>query len=63
MTETKISAAIRVDWWYGERVLEGEEELRAELAENYAVSIIHEQFCTESQYWNSKMYRQKRGGA
>jgi len=40
MTETKIPAAIRVDWWYGERVLEGEEELRAELAENYAVSIV-----------------------
>jgi hypothetical protein len=40
MTEAKIPAAIRVDWWYGERVLEGEEELRAELADNYAVSIV-----------------------
>jgi hypothetical protein len=40
MTETKIPAAIRVDWWYGERVLKCEEELRAELAENYAVSIV-----------------------
>jgi len=41
MTDTKIPAAIRVDWWYGERVLEGEEELPAELAENCAVSIVH----------------------
>lgn len=40
MTGTKIFAAIRVDWWYGERVLEGEEQLRAELAENYPVSIV-----------------------
>ena len=40
MTETKIPAAIRVDWWYGERVLEDEAELRAELAENYTVSIV-----------------------
>jgi hypothetical protein len=40
MSETKIPAAICVDWWYGERVLEGEQELREKLAENYTVAIV-----------------------
>jgi len=40
MTESKVPAAIRVDWWYGETFLEGEEELRAELADSYVVSIV-----------------------
>lgn len=39
MSDTKIPAAIRVDWWYGERVLEGEEELRAELVTSASPSL------------------------
>src|SRR5882762_9962026 len=40
MTESKVPAAIRVDWWYGETFLEGEEELRTELANSYVVSVV-----------------------
>ena len=40
MTESKIPAAVNVDWWFGEKTLEGEPEFKAELAENYAVSVV-----------------------
>jgi|ERR1700738_2292641 len=40
MTESKIPAAVTVDWWFGEKTLEGEPEFKAELAESYAVSVV-----------------------
>jgi hypothetical protein len=40
MTEPKIPVAVTVDWWFGEKTLEGEPEFKAELAESYAVSVV-----------------------
>jgi hypothetical protein len=42
MTEPKIPAAVSVDWWYSEIELEGVQQFKAELAENYAVSVIRD---------------------